>query len=238
MKKQSYAVFDIDGTLVRWQLYHAVVDKLAKRGLLGKGASEILHEARMRWKNREHAEAFKQYEKELIRVYEQALHDLATNVFDEAVGDVVREYKEQVYTYTRDLAQSLKRKGYMLLAISGSHGELIEQIAKIYGFDDWVGTHYERKDGTFSGKRFIASLNKRTILNDLIKKHDLDQAGSIAVGDSASDIAMLEMVEEPIAFNPDRSLYDEARKRGWKIIVERKNVVYELRPGDGSYILA
>ena len=28
----KFAVFDIDGTLIRWQLYHAIADELAKSG--------------------------------------------------------------------------------------------------------------------------------------------------------------------------------------------------------------
>ncbi len=236
MKK--FAVFDIDGTLIRWQLYHAVVDRLAKRELLGSGASESLREARMKWKRREHSEAFKEYEKALITIYESALKQLPVSEFDEAVHDIAKEYKEQTYTYTRDLIAELKSKDYFLLAISGSQTEIVEQIAQMYGFDDFVGTIYERSSGAFTGKSFIASLNKRQVLEALIKKHGLRTEGSIAVGDSLSDVAMLEMVERPIAFNPDTQLFSEAKVRHWPIIIERKNVIYHLEYRNGSYVLA
>jgi phosphoserine phosphatase len=39
---------------------------------------------------------------------------------------------------------------------------------------------------------------------------------------------MLEAVENPIAFNPNQTLYNHAKKRGWEIVVERKDVIYEL----------
>jgi phosphoserine phosphatase len=39
---------------------------------------------------------------------------------------------------------------------------------------------------------------------------------------------MLELVQRPIAFNPERELAKIAMKRGWPIVVERKNVVYKL----------
>jgi HAD superfamily hydrolase (TIGR01490 family) len=191
----------------------------------------------MHWKKREHSEAFKEYELELIRVYESALRQLNTDVFDETVQDIAQEYSQQVYTYTRDLISELKSKGYMILAISGSHHEIVEQLAKLYGIDDFVGTHYERKNDSFTGKKFVASFNKRQILEELITKHDLSMKQSYAVGDSASDIPMLAMVENPIAFNPDMQLLAEAKKRHWNIVVERKNVIYELKDNNGIYQL-
>ena len=38
----------------------------------------------------------------------------------------------------------------------------------------------------------------------------------------------LEMVENPICFNPNEKLYTEAKRQGWKVVVERKDVIYEL----------
>jgi len=236
--KQRFAVFDIDGTLIRWQLYHAVVDRLAKKNLLGPSASERLHTARMVWKRREHPEAFREYELALIQIYESALPELTPEQFDEVVEEVATEYKEQIYIYTRDLVESLKNKGYMLIAISGSHEELVGYIARQYGFDVWIGSRYERKGNKFTGKKFVASSNKRTVLEELVKVHDLSFEGSVGVGDSRSDAAFLELVELPIAFNPDRELYKIARDHGWQIVIERKNMIYTLKEHDGSYLLA
>jgi len=234
----KFAVFDIDGTLIRWQLYHAIVDRLAKLGLLGEKAHQELHDARMVWKNREHSESFREYEQTLIKIYEDSLVNIDTKTFDSVAKQIAAEYKDQVYTYTRDLCKDLKGKGYRLLAISGSHQELVGYISKNYGFDYWVGTEYERLDGSFTGKKFVASHDKKTVLESLITKHSLSLTGSLAVGDSGSDIPMLEMAEIPVAFNPDRALLDKAKNQGWKIVIERKNVVYELEKENDEYILA
>lgn len=235
---KRFAVFDIDGTLIRWQLYHAVVDRLAKKGLLGEDAKGQLDQARMHWKRREHPNAFHDYERSLIDVYSQALPLLSTEQFDTAVGEIIQEYKAQVYTYTRDLITELKRQDYMLVAISGSHQELVEQIAKEYGFDVWQGSTYGRQDGRFTGEVAIASNDKKARLEQIITENNLSLDGSYAVGDSLSDAPMLEMVENPIAFNPDQKLYTKAKEQGWKIVVERKNVIYELEARDGKYLLA
>lgn len=236
-ERQSFAVFDIDGTLIRWQLYHAVVDRLAKENLLGPSASEKLHEARMVWKRREHPTAFRQYEKALIAIYESALPNLTPYQFDEVVEEVASEYKEQVYTYTRDLAKSLKEQGYVLIAISGSHEELVGHIARQYDFDLWVGTKYERKGNVFTGKKFVASSDKRAILEDLIRKHGLTTSSSVGVGDSKSDASFLDIMEQPIAFNPDRELFEIAARKSWRLVIERKNMVYVMEQKNGSYVL-
>ena len=74
----------------------------------------------------------------------------------------------------------------------------------------------------------MRSTEKPIALAELVAKHGLSYDESIAVGDSESDIPMLEAVSTPIAFNPTKALYEHARAAGWKIVVERKNVVYEL----------
>jgi phosphoserine phosphatase len=42
-------------------------------------------------------------------------------------------------------------------------------------------------------------------------------------------VGFLELVRTPIAFNPNRSLFEVARRRGWPIVVERKDVIYNLQ---------
>ncbi len=234
---RKFAVFDIDGTLIRWQLYHAVVDRLAKNNLLGPKAHYRLNNARMIWKRRENIDAFLSYEKEVIAVYEEALSNLDVKVFDKIVKEIVGEYKAQTYIFTRDLAKKLRAKDYVLLAISGSHQELVKYIAKNYDFDDWVGTEYVRVGNRFSGVKKVPSLNKKSVLEKLIKKHNLSTKNSYAIGDSKSDALVLGMVDNPIAFNPDRKLLAIAKKHHWPIIVERKNVIYKLKAGDDGYVL-
>ena len=236
MKK--FAVFDIDGTLVRWQLYHALVDTLAKNDALDPDAHTLIHQARMRWKNREHGYNFQAYEMELIKQFESAVTKLDPKLFDRYVEQVIDEYKDQIYTYTKTLVGKLKDQGYILLAISGSHEELVARIADHYGFDDYIGTRYSKNSTGFTGDVTVASHNKAEQLNKLVEKHHLSYKESYAVGDSKSDAAMLELVENPIAFNPDQNLYKIAQEKHWPIVVERKNVIYKLDYKDGSYLLA
>lgn len=233
----KFAVFDIDGTLIRWQLYHTVVDRLAKQGYLSKDVYEEIKQARMQWKRRENPESYKQYEKTVIKGFESALGHLSTDDFDRIGLDVIDEYKDQTYVYTRNLIAELKMQGYFLLAISGSHHELIGLLANYYEFDDYTGSHYLRVGNKYSGEKIIASIDKESILRQMIDKHNLDTKDSYGIGDTKGDMTILKVVDNPIAFNPDQQLFDDAKQNGWKIVVERKNVVYQLEPTGKTYQL-
>jgi HAD superfamily hydrolase (TIGR01490 family) len=234
MKK--FAAFDIDGTLIRWQLYHAIADALARQGQIKPESYQAIKDARLAWKRRS-GSGFKDYEKQVIETYEAVLATLSFKQLDSAIDAVFEEYKDQVYTYTRDLIAKLKKEGYLIFAISGSQSEIVEKIAGYYGFDDFVGTVYQRGESSFTGDKTIGSFHKDKTLTDLVEKHGVSFKKSLAVGDSQGDIPMLGLVEQPIAFNPERSLFDHASIKGWKIVIERKNLIIQLEKIDGKYQL-
>ncbi len=235
---RPFGVFDIDGTLIRWQLYHATADALVRMGHFDKSLFDEVKQARSLWKKRAALQSFSDYEEKLVKTYASVLSNITVQQFEEAVDVVFEEYKDQVYRYTRELIKELKAKNYLLFAISGSQTEIVSKIADYYGFDDCIGSDFERKANKFSGKVVSHRLSKHVILDSLVKKHNATYKGSYAVGDSESDISMLEAAENPIAFNPTKGLFEAAKEKGWKIAVERKNVVYELESRDGHFILA
>lgn len=235
---RKFAAFDIDGTLIRWQLYHALADRLARAGHINSLVFQNITDARMEWKRRRHAESFKEYELELVRLFERTLKELNVGHFEEAADSVFEEYKDQVYIYTRDLLKQLKAKGYLLFAISASQAVLVRKIADYYGFDDFAAAEYKQVNNRFTGEIKTTYGQKDVVLKRLVRKHAAGFAASMAVGDSTSDIAMFELVENPIIFNPERELFNIARRNGWKVVLERKNMIYELEFKEGKYELA
>jgi HAD superfamily hydrolase (TIGR01490 family) len=234
---RPFAVFDIDGTLIRWQLYHAIADSLVKLGFIAPVKFQAIKDARMAWKRREDSESFKRYEQKLVKLYGGIMNEITPEQFDKTAEAVFNEYKDQVYTYTRALIEELKAAGYLLFAISGSQTEIVSKIAAHYGFDDYIGSTYIQKNGHYTGAAKLPFLHKDVALRKMIEKHQAVLAESLAVGDSLSDIKMLEMVEVPITFNPERQLFDYAERKGWRIVIERKNMVYELRNDGRGYEL-
>jgi len=234
--RRPFAAFDIDGTILRWQLYHAVADELAKQNKLDQVAYNKVRQARLQWKKRPHQASYAEYETELIKFFETAIQGIDPTELHQASKNVVAVYKDQVYAYTRDLIVELKAKNYLLFAISASQDDIVKMLAGFYGFDDSAGSVYEIKDGAYTGSgRILKSELKPQILKGFVKKHGAKWEGSIAVGDSESDIPMLSTVEQPIAFNPTKELFEHAKQAGWQIVVERKNMVYNLELDHGKY---
>lgn len=236
---RPFAVFDIDGTLIRWQLYHALADEMVKRQLIDAQRFQAVREARMDWKNRSHDASFKDYEATLIALIDEVIISIEVTKLRQACQTVIEQYKDQVYTFTRDLIEELRHQDYLLFAISASQAEIVGMLANYYGFDDYGGSTYHVKDGRFTGSiDLLLSERKPEHLEQLVKKHGARWEDSIAVGDSEGDISMLTRVTQPIAFNPTKLLFEHAKHNQWQVVVERKNMIYKLEPHNGRYILA
>lgn len=237
-KINKYAVFDLDGTLIRWQLFHSVVDYLGESGKLPKDVYSSVIESRNIWRERKHSEAFKSYENEIIDAYEGVVKDLSLYEFEDIAKKVFNKHKDHVYVYTRNLMKTLHDNGYMIFAVSGSFDQIVKMIAKYYGFDDSAGSKHFIKEGKFTGELdVVQSKRKVEKIIELENIYGLSKSGSIAIGDSMGDIDMLSYVENPIVFNPVKDLFEEAKKRHWKIVIERKNTIYELNYNNGEYEL-
>jgi HAD superfamily hydrolase (TIGR01490 family) len=236
---QKFAAFDIDGTLFRSGLYREVVYELIATDKAPAELSRAFSQLEVDWQARKHVNAFKVYEKAMADTFDVILPRIKCDDFDTAAQAVFERLGDHVYTYTRDLVMDLKQRDYTLIAISGSQEELVKPFADKYGFDIWVGQHYERGDnGYFTGRIVKTHEGKDVILRDIVEQHELGFIESVAIGDSRGDVGMLSIVEQPIAFNPDRELFDAAKQNGWKVVVERKNMIYELEPNGHTFILA
>ena len=237
--QRPYAVFDIDGTLIRWQLYHALADRLVKHGSIDAIAYQEVLRARRNWKNRSGTNSFDEYETAMIELVGRSLKGMDYALFNESCIEVFKRYQDQVYTFTRDLINELRLQNYLIFALSGSPTEVVSLVSNYYNFDDYAGSTYNVQDGYLDGKvKPLLGPAKLKQLIKLIKKHNASTKSSIAVGDTASDIDMLELAERAIAFNPAQNLFKKALSSGWEVVVERKNVVYQLNYKYGSYVLA
>lgn len=229
MTKRKFAAFDVDGTLFRSGLYREVFYELYKIGALPNDLTEQTTEKHREWRHRIHGNAFEEFEVIMINGLDNFLPQLKVNDFDTAVARVIKKKADNVYVYTRNLLKSLQEEGYFTVAISGSQQELVEPFAKRYGFDMWVGQQWERDGEFFTGNIKKTHTGKDKIVKRIVDEHNLTMDGSYAVGDSNGDSGMLEIVDNPIVFNPTHELYEKAVANGWKIVIERKNISYELQ---------
>jgi HAD superfamily hydrolase (TIGR01490 family) len=234
---KRFAVFDIDGTLYRWQLYHELVQELAFAGVFPQTAFHELNERWNKWRGG--AMPFDDYERFVVQTMMKNLPLIPLTTFEAACDKVVEQSQHKTHHFPRQLLKELKSKDYTIIAITGSQQELIERFGAHYGFDIVVGAIFERKDGRFTGTIERPTIGKKPdILKELAAEQHLTWEDSYAIGDSDGDASLLELVEHPIAFNPSAGLLARAKKDGWPVVVERKNVAYRLEKSRDAFVLA
>lgn len=227
--KRSVAVFDVDGTIFRSSLLIQVVNKLIENGSFPADSRTVYEREYQRWLDREGD--YQEYIDAVVKTFVGHLKGLHYGALADAAEEVVEEQSKRVYRYTRDLLKELKRKDYFLLAVSHSPKTVLDKFCPRLGFDKVYGMVYEiGPQDLFTGKVIDEHLifNKANILKRAVEKENLTLEDSIGVGDTETDVAFLEMVENPICFNPNMKLYKQAKRMGWKVVVERKDVIYEL----------
>jgi len=227
MKK--IAIFDIDGTIFRSSLLIEVVKELIENKLFPKKTRFLYEKSYQDWLDRKGS--YDVYIEDVVKAFEKNLPRLKHVDFMRVVKQVTAFHKNRTYVYTRDLIQDLKKKRYYILAISHSPKELLDEFCANWGFDKVYGRIYEvGKNGMFTGNTLYKEeiSDKAKILKRFIEKEGLHLKDSYGVGDSESDIKFLTFVQNPICFNPSKKLYEHAKKNGWKVVVERKNVIYDI----------
>lgn len=231
MKKlaRKVAIFDVDGTIFRSSLLIELVETMIDEGIFPKKARQDYKKEHTDWLNREGD--YEDYLQAIIRVFMKNIRGVYYGDFADISKKIIGDKRKYVYRYTRDLIKDLKKKDYFLLAISQSPKGILDDFCKELGFDKVYGRFYELGPGDkFTGAIVDEHLimNKANIIKRAIEKENLTLKNSIGVGDTDSDISMLEMVEKPVCFNPNLKLYRYAKINNWKVVVERKDVIYQL----------
>jgi len=227
--KQKVAFFDIDGTVFRSSLFIELIEKLITEEVFPANACEEYQDVYNSWLNREGS--YEDYIEAMIGTFYNHIKGVHYGIVADLGKEVLSLHSKRVYRYTRDLIKALKADNYYVVAISQSPKAILDGFCKEYGFDKVYGRMYEiGPTDCFTGVVIDEHIiqNKANIIKRVFEKEEVTPEGSVAVGDTEGDIPMLESVARPICFNPNSALYAYARQMEWKIIVERKDVIYQL----------
>jgi HAD superfamily phosphoserine phosphatase-like hydrolase len=178
-----------------------------------------------------HEGTYEDYRKALVALYAEHIKGCSQEAVLEASKILIPFHAKRTYLYAERLIEKLRAENYHLLVISGSPIEVVEEYNRQYlKFDAAFGSVYEVDDqGLYTGKAtFEPSKNKGSLVEQYLFEHKLTLADSYGIGDTGSDMSFLELVEHPIAFNPNQNLKGVAEEKGWKIVVEKKDVIYEI----------
>jgi HAD superfamily hydrolase (TIGR01490 family) len=226
--KKKLAIFDIDGTIFRKNLHFELLDELSWRGIFSKEARKVIVRAYASWL--EHRGTYEDYRKKIVGIYEKEIKGRRQNDIIDASRKVAEFNKDRVYIFAMDLIKKLRAQKYIIIAVSGSPIEIVSEYNKYLKLDEVFGSTYETDGkGKYTGKAIFEPVrHKGHLVGQYISEKGLTLDGSVGVGDTESDISFLEMVKRPIAFNPNSNLERVARRRKWKIIVEKKDVIYDI----------
>lgn len=226
MLKNKLAVFDIDGTIFRKNLAFELINELSLMGVFSKSVRNNLVKLYVRWLN--HKGVYEEYRRALVYLYGKNIQGCHKKDIQIASEKIAHFYKDRTYIFANQLIKKLKKEGYRIIVVSGSPSEVVEEYNKYLKFDKAFGTVYETdKNGFFSGNiSFDPVKDKGAVVKQYMAENNLTLEDSYGIGDTESDVKFLSIVKNPIAFNPNENLRNIAKKNNWKIVVEKKDVVY------------
>ncbi|OGE75656.1 MAG: hypothetical protein A3C85_00105 [Candidatus Doudnabacteria bacterium RIFCSPHIGHO2_02_FULL_48_21] len=229
------AIWDIDGTIFRSSLTIELFRELVKQKIFKPSLLHRVSQSEQKWLNRQGH--YEDYIAGVVGAYQKAIVGKKKSEIAKASRKIIREHKFRTYRYTKSLLDSIRGK-YFTIGISGSPLEVVTEYNKFLRFDKLYGWEFgiDEKGRYTDAILHAPSQYKKEIIVRYLKNHGLDLKKSIGVGDTESDIGFLDLVERPVAFNPNYSLARVARVKNWTVVVERKDLIIEFKPKNVKFL--
>lgn len=190
---QHLVVMDVDSTVIRDE----VIDLLADEAGTHAQVAEIT----------ERAMAGELDFSESLRARVALLEGLPV--------DVIARVRDRI-TLTpgaRTLCRTLRNLNYRIALVSGGFTEVISPLAAELGVDHVRANSLEVVDGRLTGRvtgEIVDRAGKRAALIELAREYGIPMSRTIAIGDGANDVDMLEAAGLGIAFNGKAAARDAA----------------------------
>jgi HAD superfamily hydrolase (TIGR01490 family) len=114
-----------------------------------------------------------------------------------------------------------RERGHELLIITATNHFITRPIADALGVAELLACEAEIVDGLYTGEPAgIPSYHagKVTRLYDWLDGRDTTLDGAYFYSDSHNDLPLLELVDNPVAVDPDETLLARAHAEGWPVI--------------------
>ncbi len=134
---------------------------------------------------------------------------------------VIDKILPMISRHAYDLVERHRAKGHTLMIITATNRFITEPIAREFAVDVLIATEPQMIDGRFTGEvQGVPCFQdgKVTLLNAWMREHGENLDGSWCYTDSHNDLALMRIVDHPVAVNPDEVLAAEAKRRGWPVV--------------------
>ncbi len=213
----SLAIFDLDNTLLGGDSDHAWGEFLVEK--------EIVDPAHYQQANDHFYQCYQAGNLDILEYLAFALKPLAEHSKAQ-LDDWHQQFMlEKVAAMRLDKADALLEKhrlaGDTLLIITATNIFITGPIAAALGVDEILATEPE-----FDGERYTGKVSgtpcfqegKVIRLKRWLEQHQRDLEGSFFYSDSHNDLPLLELVDKPVAVDPDEQLREIAEQRDWPVI--------------------
>lgn len=177
-------VFDVDSTLIQDEVIELLADQAGSRAQVGEVTERAM------------AGELDFAGSLIARV--ETLAGLAESALDAAFAAI------RVTPGAQELIDAIHGAGGKVGAVSGGFNQLLDPLAKQLGLDFARANQLEIVDGKFTGRvvgEIIDRQAKASALREWAAECGLELSKTIAVGDGANDLAMMDEAGLSIAFN-------------------------------------
>ena len=219
----ALAIFDLDHTLLDGDSDHAWGQYLVDSGLV----DSAVHKHR-------NDHFYEQYKAGTLNIHEYlefAMKPLTQYPLQQMLDARTAFLKERILPLisqkSRDLIAHHKRLGDTLLIITATNGFVTYPIAELLGIEHIIAPHPEFVDGGYTGRTVgVPSFQHGKVirLNDWLEQQGFALTDSWFYSDSHNDLPLLEIVDHPVAVDPDDKLRAVAQAHNWPVISLRDGV--------------
>ena len=225
---KPFAAFDVDGTIFKSSLAEKVVDGcIAARIFPAEHFNKVFANKR-RWQISNNEGVYQAYVQRLVGTFISQIAGVEVERFNDVVTAMIAEHTVRKFAFPRKLIDTVQGSHH-IIAISGSPNIIVQPFLADLPVQATYGSMFDVEDGKFTGSA-VSVGDKATILKGLVADNVVGQAGSIAMGDTISDVRMLGYADHAIMFNASRTLTSYGSEFGWLRINEVKDQITALEP--------
>jgi phosphoserine phosphatase len=186
-------VLDVDSTFIKEE----VIDLLAAKAGVANEVSEITHQAMNGELDFEQS----------LRQRVAKLAGLDESVIQEVLAEIT------LTPGAATLVRTLNRLGFRVALVSGGFVDVVGPLAKSMGVENICANKLEIQDGKLTGHlvgKVIDRAAKAEALRNFAKDFSIPMSRTVAIGDGANDLDMLDAAALGIAFNAKPFVRDAA----------------------------